>query len=331
MKKSLIIVVATFFALISCKEDNNQKAYKPKSIGQVNSLTVVMNNGLWEGKVGDKVREHFAASVVGIAWNEPILSLRHVPEDVFTGAVRKSRSVLFIQKKDTTNLAYIRTDPYALPQKVAVIIANSEEALVKTIDNRAKHIISEFREMDMQVTQNNFLRSLNKETAIQEEFGITMNIPSVYKVGKREDNFVWMDRDIKNGSMNLIVYTLPWNSFSNDSTFVSDIVRKRDSIAKKYVPGPNKGTYMVTEKAFAPSVFPAEIGGKKAAEARGRWEIHNYSMAGPYVSFIINDKENNRKLVVEGFTFAPAAIKRDYMFELEAIIKTLKFIPKEAK
>jgi hypothetical protein len=129
--------------------------------------------------------------------------------------------------------------------------------------------------------------------------------------------------------MNIVVYEMPWNSFTNDSTFVKDIVQMRDSIGKKYIPGPdipNKITYMVTEKAFAPYVFPAEVAGRKAAEIRGVWEVHNYPMAGPFLTYIINDEKNNRKLVVEGFTFAPSAGKRDYMFELEAILKTLKFI-----
>jgi hypothetical protein len=120
---------------------------------------------------------------------------------------------------------------------------------------------------------------------------------------------------------------MPWNSFENDSTFVGDIVKMRDSIGEKYIPGPdipNKTTYMVTEKAFAPYVFPAEISGLKAVEARGIWEIQNYPMAGPFLTYIINDKSNNRKLILEGFTFAPATNKRDYMFELEAILKTLK-------
>ena len=99
----------------------------------------------------------------------------------------------------------------------------------------------------------------------------------------------------------------------------------RDSIGQKYVPGPNKDTYMITEKAFAPHVYPTEVSSIKAAEVRGIWEIHGYPMAGPFLMYIINDPENNRKMVVEGFTFAPATAKRDYMFELEAILKTLKF------
>jgi hypothetical protein len=37
-------------------------------------------------------------------------------------------------------------------------------------------------------------------------------------------------------------------------------------------------------------------------------------------------------MVIEGFTFAPATEKRDYMFELEAILKTIEFdVPKSAK
>ena len=47
-------------------------------------------------------------------------------------------------------------------------------------------------------------------------------------------------------------------------------------------------------------------------------------MSGPFVNYVIEDKVNNRLIVVEGFAFAPSVQKRDYMFELEAIIKSLK-------
>ncbi|MBT8321280.1 MAG: DUF4837 family protein, partial [Eudoraea sp.] len=170
------------------------------------------------------------------------------------------------------------------------------------------------------------------DKVLQDKFGIKLNIPSIYEMGKEEDNFVWIDRQIQKGTMNIIAYSLPSSSFDNDSTFVRDIVRMRDSIGQLYVPGPdipNKITYMITEKAFAPYVFSAEIAGKKAAEIRGIWEVKNYPMAGPFLSYIINDEANDRILVLEGFTFAPATNKRDYMFELEAIMKTLRFVKPE--
>ena len=86
----------------------------------------------------------------------------------------------------------------------------------------------------------------------------------------------------------------------------------------------------MTEKAFSPYVSPVVIAGKMAVEVKGIWEMNGYPMAGPFLSYIINDEANDRKLVIEGFTFAPSTEKRDYMFELEAILKSVKFdIPKK--
>ena len=81
----------------------------------------------------------------------------------------------------------------------------------------------------------------------------------------------------------------------------------------------------MTEKAFSPYVFPATVNDRKAVELRGTWEINGYPMAGPFLSYIINDKANNRKLVLEGFVFAPSTVKRDYIFELESILRSVKW------
>ena len=46
-------------------------------------------------------------------------------------------------------------------------------------------------------------------------------------------------------------------------------------------------------------------------------------MSGPFINYWIEDKANNRYLIVEGFVFAPSVGKRDYVFELEAIIRSI--------
>lgn len=321
------LLFALFFVIILSCNDQGKKSYLPNSIGAINTMIVVMDNELWKSKVGDKVREHFAASSLGLTMDEPIFSIIQVPPNVFSGTVRNSRAVLYVQK-DTLNLAHIKTDMYSKPQKVAVIKGITEDELVENLDSKANEIISTFKDLEISEAQNRFLRSLNKDKGINEKFGVTLNIPSLYKVVKQEDNFVWVEGQIQKGTVNLIVYEMPWDSFTVDSTFVKDIVHMRDSIGSLYIPGPDvpgKRTHMRTEPAFSPSVFPAEITGRKAAEVRGLWDVKNYPMAGPFLTYIVNDKENNRKIVVEGFTFAPATEKRDYMFELEAIMKTLRF------
>ena len=328
--KKLIIALAILTGLLGC-EEKSKKKYKPVSVGAINSLAVVMEPQLWEGRVGDKVREYFAAPMVGLTWEEPLFTIEHMPQQVFTGMTRHRRSVLFVSL-DSLDVAHIKTDLYASPQKVGVIKGETEEQLLANLEQGAEKIISTFKKNEIEEAQKRFKRSLSKDKVLEEKFGISLTIPSIYVLGKEEDNFVWIDRQIQKGSMNIIAYTLPADTFNNDSTFVRDIVRMRDSIGEKYIPGPdipNKTTYMITEKAFAPYVFSAEVAGKKAAEVRGIWEVKNYPMAGPFLTYIINDEENYRILVLEGFTFAPATNKRDYMFELEAILKTLRFKKKD--
>jgi hypothetical protein len=326
MKFFKALPLLLFAVLMSCNRGGKQK-YLPSSIGAINQITVVMDNELWKGEVGDKVREHFAAPAIGLTWNESIFTLNHVPPKVFTGAIQNSRAIVYVEK-DSVNKADVSKDVYATPQNIVIIKGETDKELIENIDAKAEQSIATFKKVELEETQKRLLKSLNKEGVLEEKFNISMNVPSIYKVGAQEDNFVWMDREIQKGHMNIIAYEMPAGSFPADSTLVRDIVRMRDSIGKLHVPGPdvpNKITYMRTEPAFSPSVFAIEIGGMKGIEVRGIWDIKNYPMAGPFLTYIINDKENDRYMVVEGFTFAPATNKRDDMFRLEAIMKTIRF------
>lgn len=326
MKKIRTLFLLTFVILSSCKEGKKQD-YLPESIGAYNTLTVVIDNDLWKSEVGDNIRRHFAAPALGLSWDEAQFSITQIPHQVFSGSVRNTRSVLYVMQ-DTLDIAHMKRNMYAKPQLIGVVKGRNQQEIIDNLDQKAPEFIADYKELELQEAQNKFLKSLSKEKALQEKLGISLNVPSVYKVGREEDNFVWIDRQIQKGNMNIIAYSVPWDTFKNDSTFVQDIVRMRDSIGNLFIPGediPGKNNHMITEKAFSPYVFPAEVAGRKAAEVRGRWEMSDYPMAGPFLTYIINDEPNNRKLVLEGFTFAPATEKRDYMFELEAILKTVKF------
>ncbi|MEJ2163387.1 MAG: DUF4837 family protein, partial [Robiginitalea sp.] len=252
-----------FLLLFTACQDKPTKKYKPASVGALNTLAIVMDNSLWEGPVGDKVREYFAAPVLGLTWDEPLLNLEHMPRSVFRGTTRHRRAILFVDR-DSVSAAQIQDDLYATPQKVAVIKGTTDSNLIANIEATAGDIISAIKQMELKEAQSRFLRSLSKATVLKEKFGISLRLPSLYTVGKEEGDFLWLDRDIPRGNMNILVYEMPADSFKTDSTLVQDIVRMRDSIGKKYIPGPDvpgKVTHMSTEKAFAPYDFPAEIGG----------------------------------------------------------------------
>ena len=327
MKKRILLCFLIILGLsIACKEEGKQD-YLPESVGAMNTLTVVIDNELWKSSVGDAIRENYTAAAQGLTWDEALFSVTQIPQQIFSGAIKNTSSVLYVME-DSLNVAHMKSNMYAKPQKVGVIKGRNKQELIDNINKTAPEFIEEFKSLEISKAQKRFEKSLNKEKALEDKFNISMKIPSIYRVGREEDNFVWISREIQKGNMNIIAYTMPWDSFENDSTFVKDIIRMRDSIGGLYIPGedvPGKKNHMITEKAFSPYVFPAEVSGKKAAEVRGIWEMSAYPMAGPFLTYIINDKENNRKLILEGFVFAPATKKRDYMFELEAILKSVKY------
>ena len=63
---------------------------------------------------------------------------------------------------------------------------------------------------------------------------------------------------------------------------------------------------------------------KFAYETKGTWEVKDDWMGGPFVNYAVRDEKNNRYLILEGFTYAPAVSKRDLQFELESILNSAK-------
>lgn len=324
--KQLLFVAMILMLLASC--DNTQKThYLPESNGQINSLAVVIDNSLWKGAIGDTIRKYFAAPLDGTPTTEPIFSIHQIPPSVFEGNTRNSRNILMI-KKDEFNRVAVKDTLFARPQRVAIIHGKTDRDIVCEVQENAAELIVQFKSNEIIEAQKRFQKSLSKSTEVEDLLGIKLTMPSVYKVVKKENNFVWIERPVKGGTANIIIYEMPLNSIPEGDFRSEAIVKMRDSIGEQYIPGRSEGMYMLTEKAFAPSVYDVEIKGRNAIESKGLWEMKNFLLGGPFVNYIIEDKPNHRLLVLEGFVSAPMTEKRDYLFELEAIIKSIEFVKK---
>ena len=286
-------------------------------------MSVVVDNELWEGSVGEAIREILAAPVYGLPQEEPLFSLRQMPPQVFTDFATKNRTVLKIEKGKAADTKFFK-EVYATPQKLVLVTGNNAKEIITELNKNADRIISAFKSEEIKEKQRRIRISLNKNNTIEDKLGLTINFPSVYRIAKEDSNFYWIRRDIKTGSMNIMLYEMPLDAISNDENAINDIITMRDSIGKAYIPGPIDGSYMITEASYTPFLNTTIIDNKPALETKSTWEVENAFMAGPFINYIIEDKINNRLLVAEGFTFAPSVEKRDHMFELEAIIRSIK-------
>lgn len=321
-KLQCTLIIALIFISCTDKKNDDQK-YLPASGGTLNNLTIVADDALWSGETGDVVREIFATSVIGMPQEEPMFTLKQMPGKAFHEFVKKSRTFIELKKADSASISYVK-DLYATPQLGIIVSGNDNETFKQVLHENAKLMLAKIRETEIDYKISEIAKNPIDTDAITETFGIDLNVLFSYRVAKKTNNFMWLRKDIKNGDMNLMIYELPYGTIKRDSTTIDKIVSVRDSIGKKHIPGPVKNSYMITEKSYTPYLGTTTINNKNVLETKGIWDVKNDYMAGPFINYVIDDKKNHRQLVLEGFTYAPQIPKRDYMFELEAIIKSIQ-------
>ncbi len=325
--KKLTLAFIAILCILSCTENKKNTSEKingslAQSVGKINELVVVMDNDLWTGSIGDTIRRYFGAEVPGLPQEEPLFSMRQLPPDAFTGITRRKRLFLKIEKGEESKV-YVANNKYATPQLGYVITGNDENEIIRLIQEKAEGMVTKYKKVETREKQFRIKKSVEYIPQLKEKMGITLKIPSAYRIAKEEDKFFWLRKDIKNGDTNLMIYELPLGSIPKDSNTVARIIEVRDSVGQLKIPT-NSGKF-ITEEAYAPYLFETSLDDKFAFETKGTWEIKDRYMAGPFVNYVINDIENNRQLVIEGFVLAPSVRKRNYIFELEAIIKTIEF------
>lgn len=323
--KTVYIVLASLFLFISCEEKDGKRdtSFLTDSTGNINSLLVVTSNDLWNGSVGEKLRDYFAAPTDGLPQQEPLFSMTQIPPSTYSGFSRNYRTFLHVKMGDSNSFS-IKKNSYAKPQLGAFITATSEEKMIQLMDQNYEEIIRTFKAGEIKEKQRRTRLSLLPIDSLKERFGVNLEISSVYRVAAASDDFYWIRKDLKSGSTNILVYEVPLNAIGKDSTIIGDIIKIRDSIGSGYLPVEDDGRF-ITEEAYAPYLFSSELDGKFAYETKGTWELKDQYMAGPFVNYAVRDESKNRYLIIEGFTYAPTVGKRDLQFELEAIIKSAKF------
>ena len=322
LKYNLVAVVVLLFCISCTEKSNKEERYLSPSGGTLNTLTIVSDDALWNGEIGDVVREIFATPVLGMPQDEPSYTLKHMKTRAFHEFVKKSRTFVELKQGKSKGIKFVK-DVYASPQLGIIISGETNEELITVLKENATKMSNKIKAVEIDYKMAEISKNLLETEDISSVFGIDLSVLFSYRVAKKTDDFMWLRKDIKTGDMNLMIYELPYGTVKRDSTAITKIVQIRDSIGKAHIPGPVKNSYMITEKSFAPYLGATLINENQTLETRGIWDVKNDYMAGPFINYIIDDKKNNRQLVLEGFTYAPQIAKRDYMFELEAIIKSI--------
>lgn len=105
------------------------------------------------------------------------------------------------------------------------------------------------------------------------------------------------------------------------------MLNRRDSLFKARISSGVEGSYMTTEYRLPPVLDEFALRGGFAAAMRGVWRMEGDFMGGPWTSIAWVDEAKGQLVTVDGYVYAPYFKKREYLRELEAIVRS--FAPAE--
>lgn len=333
MKKLNLIamIMILIVSLSSCvNEDKAKESRKARSVGGTSEiLMITQNDEQWNGQMGQAVRDFFEQEQYGLPQPEKNFKVAHLNIDALNDMFKKHRNLIIAKiDKDIKNpLVETQKDWESEPQFVIRITASSPESWVRAFNTQKDGLKLIFDENERARFQEFFRPTRDHKiiNQLKKQFGVTMNIPEGYFIGIDKDDFMWIRKETADMSMAFLIYELPYRDTSDLNP--DNIIKVRDSIVQRYIPGPIDGSYMTTDKDMNPIFktlpeFPAGY----AVETRGMWELVGDFMAGPFVSYSIVNPESNKIVTAEGWIYYPNRDKRDLLRQQESILYSLKFV-----
>ena len=332
MKNIRLIAAMLIFltSFSSCVDEKSSEAKKARSVGGSSEiLMVTQNDEQWNGQMGQSVRDFFEQEQYGLPQPEKNFKVAHINLDALNDMFKKHRNLIIAKiDKDIKNpLVETQRNLDSEPQFVIRITASSPESWVRAFETQKDGLKLIFDDNERKRFQEYFrpMRDSKIMDHLKKRFGVTMPIPEGYVISVDKEDFMWIRNEDKDKSLAFLIYELPYNDTADLN--LDNIIKVRDSIVKKYIPGPIDGSYMTTDKEFVKPVskalpdFPAGY----AVETRGMWNVVGDFMAGPFVSYSIVDPTSSKIVTAEGWIYYPNKEKRDLLRQQESILYSLKF------
>ncbi len=323
------IILITLLALSSCKNGGIMSGSNLG--GKPGELLIVINDKYKNSEVNVEVSSILNQYEIGLTQSEPPFSLLTISRNHFSSVFRPHRNILFIDvdKKYTKPLVQFHKNMWTDNQAYVGVGVSNTDSLISTLKKSHKNIIDYYIEAEINRYVMGYKAMPNQmaQAAVRDSIGIIVQIPNGYNINKAEKNFVWLSQESNEHSQGLIIYQRPYKDTNQLEKL--QLLSYRDSITKTHIPGPSDGSYMTTEY-----ILPIKhkvgryINDDYTVELRGKWRVEHDFMAGPFCSYTFVNKNTRMVITIEGYVYYPNKSKRNYMRQLQAISRSVKFISK---
>jgi len=331
MKKITFILSCVLLAALllpSCKK-TGVKGIKVDnySIGKAGEVILVLDNKYTPESAQNYIVQTLTQPQPALNQIEPMFDLLQFENKEFTSYFQRHRNIVQFDMNPNyaSNTFDIAENVWTKPQIHVYFRGNNMDSLMVLFILNRKEIINALYDNDLKRVQS-FAAAGNNDAFIEkkiyEKFDINITIPNSYSIAREEEDFMWLRYKTVRNDRFVIIYKTEGIDLSKKG-----LVAARNEITKAFIPGAVLGAYPVVADV-AP--FPlyndnVSIGAITGAELRGLWECVGDKMGGPFYNFSFIDKTGENVISVGGFVYAPEEEKRDYLREVEAIVKSVRW------
>ncbi|MEM9928344.1 MAG: DUF4837 family protein [Bacteroidota bacterium] len=347
-----LLVLGLGLSIFSCRSDfGSNLSPTPAAFGKINSLYVIADSTLWMDGARDSVAFFFESPYLILPQPEPIFDVRHIEpinlreEPPFqqlrnyivladlsqewsptTKMVLEDLNDAKIQqvKEEGFGTAVAR-NKWATGQQLIYLMGKNHEELMTGMSTSYPAVVKRIADRENErIKVTTYFQGINRKLGeeVRQRSGAMMDVPGGYDlVPVDAENFAWLRKKTKGGSLNIMATRVPYEDQSQLSK--EGLKAIRDQVGKEYFATTLDSTFMkINDKDLPLFVEPMELNGTYALEGRGIWEMENDFLGGPFVSYLINDEADRQLVLIDGFVLAPGRKKRELMEELVQVLKT---------
>lgn len=328
---NILMAAVVAMSIVGCKALHTVSSGETAQ-GRPYELILVCPQPQWQSVLGDTLRYFLKQPVAELPNYEPAFDVLRILPNNFKSLTEHHRNIVVVNvgKEFAEPSITARYDVTAKPQIFVTIKGPDNQSVADYVGANGQSLVQllEKAERDRRVAYAKRYTSQPLSDLVHQTFGIDITIPDNYMLRTKSDDMVWISQEFPTASQGFFIYKYPYEG--EQSLSAKALVKARNRFASR-IPGPKEGSYMTTVNKipdqtgleyvpYEPSYHTMRIGSQPWIEMVGLWDVENYFMGGPYVSYTTVNRATGEVVTIDCYVYSPKLEKRNMLRELQALV-----------
>lgn len=333
---SLLPILGALTMFVGCKSFYDLSS-ADNATGTPYELVLVCAQPEWQSELGDTLQAIFKQPVKELMQYEPMYNVMRILPNNFKSLTERHRNIVIVNVDPSISEpgAVVKYDVTAKPQIYITLQGPDTQSLTKYVSDNRDNIlyVLEKAERDRTINYASKYFAVPLREDILDKFGLDLAVANNYQLRTSSDDMIWISQEFPMASQGFFIYKYPYEG--KESLTAEALVKARNRFASR-IPGPADGSYMSTVSKipdesgedyipFVPEYRTLLIGDRPWIEMVGLWDVENYFMGGPYVSYTTLNKATNEVVTIDCYVYYPKTKKRNMLRELQHLVYLANF------